>query len=256
MGVQYVGFNINDPGLIVPASGVSFVNMGFGAGLPLPAFYGIGTPQDLGNASAATGAGTVAIAITNNIQVGDVVVVVGGCATSSNGLTSVADDAGNSYATSVNLQGTLVAPSANIFVGIATAPLAAGNHITGTFGGTTGAKGIVAFRVPRMLLNWPLVWDSAVIPISTNGTAVNGGTVNTGTLSQANELLVGEVGASGNPGAMSATGFTAISATTANYFINVFYKIVASTASVAWSPTWVNSVAFRSNVRTLRGWNN
>lgn len=90
---------------------------------------------------------------------------------------------------------------------------------------------------------------------STSGSPISPGSA-TGTLTQANEIVVGEIGIGGTyTGSIASNSpFTNLSVPAASSpSFGWGYDVVASTASVTYAPTWTTQRAYGANVWTFEG---
>lgn len=181
---------------------------------------------------------------------GSLIVVTVSFATVADTLTSVSDSAGNTYVVLENETGTGIGVGWAYCVN-STTNLPIGGTITGTFGGSVTTE-LTANYVTGIVLVGPV----DVSAKTSNGLAATAAaSVATGTLSQANEILFAVIGAPTTFGAVTFGGswLAAIGAGAATPALAVGYQIVASTASVAWAPTWVNAVNYVSDLISFKG---
>lgn len=197
----------------------------------------IGTPVSLGSNISDGGGLTLSITTTQNIVSGDTI-VVGICTTFSTPaptVTAVADttnlvytDAVTQLNSSTNYRGYLwYFPNA--------APLASGNTITATFNSLNSiGLTIAAARIPGLIAA-PLD-VTAVGP----GTATTTPSGSTGTLGQANEIVMAMLCGGGSaitPSANFNNVLANFNTAASHIFVNFAYHIAASTASVTYAPT-------------------
>jgi len=211
----------------------------------------IGTPRSLGSASqSGSGNTTTVITTTAAINAGDVVVVF--FADSSNSLTQVSgigDGSANSYVLVVKENGGSLS---NVEMwGVAnSAPLPVGTSITITHGLTVASDANAAGAVAISGL-----LRSAPVDVTNKVASTANPSLSTGTLSQANEIVLGaSVRAGFSYG--GAAGFSSLfdvnvpSGTT----LAADYVIVASTASVAYTPMWSGGLVQTATiVASLKG---
>lgn len=209
----------------------------------------IGTPTYLGGASDATNTVTTLVITTGaTASAGNAILVaiIGGSAV----ITSlvVTDSAGNTYALTVsNSWGggnrELMAYCAN------PALLSSGGTITLTWTGAARV-GAAAVSVSGLGLTTPLDITGA----GTTGTGTSD-SIATGTLTQANEIIIA-VTALSNTSAGYAPGgsFTTLTAPTqgVNCTLLWSYQIVAVATTVTYAPSWTTSRTFGSNVFTFK----
>lgn len=192
-------------------------------------------PRSLGSAQQS-GSGNTTTVITTSaaINAGDVVVVF--FADSSNLLTSVSgigDGSANSYALIKKQNGGSLS-NIEMWAAVNAVPLSSGTSITVTHGSTVASDANVAGAVAIAGLLRSSPTDA------TNGVASTANpSLTTGTLSQANEIVLG---ASVRPGTSygGAAGFTSLFDVTvpSGTTLAADYVIVSSTASVTYTPIW------------------
>ncbi|MHB8529723.1 MAG: hypothetical protein ACYC8V_09470 [Caulobacteraceae bacterium] len=205
----------------------------------------IGTPVSLGTANN-TGA-VVSEAITGvTVAAGTAIIVLAGFNVVISA-PSVTDSAGNVYSVSAvqNAGG-----SRSYFLAWSTTGGAlAGGSITASWT-TAGKVGMAAIGVTGLAAS-PL----DVTGTAATGTATSAAAVATGTLASANELLIGANYLQA-PGTYTPGGsFTALTAPQQSSAPNIdwAWQIVSSNGSVSWSPSWVNSCLYGSNIWTFMG---
>ena len=189
---------------------------------------------------------TVNITTTATSAAGGAILVVLSLAASS--AWTCSDSGGNTYiALADNLYNTN--RHLMMFYIANNALLASGGTITISW--TTSAAGKCAACY--------LAGAATVSPVDVIGTKATGtatsSTVSTGTLAQSDELVVGIVSQTSDPGTWTeASGFTAINNPTAATGDNPrwAYQVVASTASVTYAPSWLTSRAYGTNVYSFK----
>ena len=116
---------------------------------------------------------------------------------------------------------------------------------------TTGAKpAMAAISVSGLDLSAPLDITGTI----NTGTGTSA-SVATGTLAQANEIVIGALSYNNTPGTFTeASGFTSLTQPTQGSNDNTrwAYQIVAATTTVTYAPSWVTSRAFGANVYTFK----
>ncbi len=219
----------------------------------------IGTPVDQGHAASIATPASLTITTLANITAHSAIFLWHYSNSASLSVMSdVQDSAGNKWFTA-GLNNT-TAPLAELWYCPDSAVLNSGGTITPTW--TTGAlrHAITAFSVTGLLIgtqfttaNLPNPLDMNDVPASI--TATNTGATITMTPYGSNiQLLTAAMGTASNPGTFTPGGsWTAIGGSAATAWILPMYQIVASTADVAASPSWVNSVSNRLSARSFKG---
>lgn len=211
----------------------------------------IGAPRSLGsNTHTGSGLTTTTITTTANINAGDAVVVF--FAVSDNGavkvISSISDGSANAYGQIVGTSNT--ANAAGEFWGAGNSGfIASGATITITHSSTSSVSANIA--VGAVAIAGLLLASSVDKTNSASGTS--NPPVSTGVLSQANEIVLGQ---SVRPAAYSgAAGFTTMfNITNGNVVLAAAYQIVASTASVTYTPSWTGGAIVTANmVASLKG---
>lgn len=197
------------------------------------------------NQGKATGAavGSLAIITAADIAQGDLIAVFHNSAQTAGTVQSITDPATSPYS-----QGAQVAtnPNCAIYYGIAAAFIPAGSTITVVFNGGAGNRhGIVVWSAACGGGTWAL--DVVATP-PTTGTAIASGTLTFPAQAQAIELLVAMVGSgNSNPGAVAwDQGFTGLNNTGSVDFLFPAYLISAAASGNTVTPSWVNSVLYRT----------
>lgn len=194
---------------------------------------GIGTPVSLGVNGNTSGSTNLTITTTSAISSGDLAFVFVGVYT--NQVVSSVSDGTNSYtkagAYSYNNGGYL---NCELWYKSNCSAVSSGATITISYGGTASYWGAVAGKCT-------ITPNPSVVDISPVWTGINGTSpsVSTGTLSNANELVLGCVyswntTAPTYPGAFSSLDSVT---TSVNRFTGVAYDVVSSTGSVTFNPT-------------------
>jgi hypothetical protein len=198
----------------------------------------IGTPRLLGT---DTGSTSVSILIGAAVNAGDLIVVVLKVANSAT-ITTASDTAGDTFSIGDN---TAAVRSKYVYVANA-AGMAAGSNITVNFSASASASA-VAFAVSGIANASPVDKTNNIA----TGTGTSATSVSTGTLAQADELVIGILANSTNITAFVPGGsFTTISTSTV---LSTAYQIVASTAAVSWAPSWTSSTTYDSDVISFKG---
>jgi hypothetical protein len=194
--------------------------------------------------AATTG---VITTITNDCPVGSTIVLFANHLTVADTLSSVADSGPNTWQAPVDETAGTGTAIAFAYAKNTTVDIPIGGTITATFAGATNS-GVVAACISGASTTSPLDVHNNT---ATGLAATSATTVNTGTLSQATEVVIGFTGFSGNPSSTNACNgsYTRLdfNASATGGFIECSL-VVASTASVAYSPTWTNSVNYVTNV--------
>ena len=209
----------------------------------------IGTPVELGVHAQGTASTSNVLTTSAAAPAGDAIIVIIQLPITATTTPTVADTASNSYTVTTpqafGVTGKLcVARCAN------PAALSSGSTITVSWSGS-GKSTIGACSVSGL---------DPTAPLDVTGTTVTGtgasATVSTGGLSQADEIVFGMVATSGTAGAFTqATGFTAFSSIgvgTGNIETRWGYKIVSSTSSVTYNPSWATSRIYGANVYSFK----
>lgn len=206
----------------------------------------IGTPVQLG-AAASSGTSTTVITTSGAITAGDLAVVLVE-ESSSITVSGVADSAGNTYtAGTAIVSGTrLIQP----FYKPNAAAMSSGGTITVTRSASTGVGYAAAISVSGMDTSSPIDIQTA----GSVGTAT-GYTLATGTLGQADELLVCFTYLSSGSGDtyVQPSGFTAnTAASDGTNVLRSGYLIVSSTTTTSPHPTWGVSRTYLGQVISFK----
>jgi hypothetical protein len=192
-----------------------------------------------GNNGASAGT-TLVLTTTDDIHAGDFICVVftsqtsGGMATAISGIS---DSAGNSYTLGDN---PTTGTNGGYGYCASACALAKGGKIT-----ITGPSALlftaIVFTVTGLATTSPV----DVTNLETWGIGTNSSLSTTGTLAQANELVVSCIHATSTITAPAAAGFTQIGFQSGtNGTVWVAYQITSSTAIVTCAPTWTTSRSF------------
>lgn len=215
------------------------------------AFAAIGTPTDLGNQIQSTSVTSYFLATAAAASSGLIVVAVAfdGAPTG----VGVTDDAGNTYTAASTVCTYNSTFTVRLFYAQVTSSLASGAHITISW--TNVRKSAAAAIVVTGLdATAPLDVQGAC----TSGTNTSGApispTISTGTLAQANELVLGVSSINSTISAYAANSpFTTLSGTTtAAANIDWGYDITSSTASVTSAQQWSGARAYGANVWSFK----
>lgn len=200
----------------------------------------LGTPTSIGTRRVGAGTTTVVLTTTASVPAGAMIFVL---AATPNGdtvaISSCADSVGNTYTagTSYTPGGSTAARIRPFWVPNATA-LGSGGTITVTCSGTGEVKYLSACYVTGADTTTPLSDEGPGQGLGLSSTSIS-----TGTLSNANCVVFGIIaGDSMNNGAFSSgTGFTTGVDNAGGTRSVISYKLVTSTASVTYNPSWVGN---------------
>jgi len=214
-----------------------------------PARAAIGTPVPLGSFNSSSGGTTAPITTGSSVAAGSLIFAIGSIAGGGGVMSGTADTTNPTYA---NAQ--TCAPENTFSDGLWYVPnattLPSGDTVTITFNANQVLMGLAV--ADTGLLTSPLdkVGGCSLGYSSTPS-------LSTGTLSQANELVIGEVMVEGGQGQTftEAPGFTTGGnvALTSSAIIHWAYEIVSSTASVTYAPTLDTTRAYVANVYSFKG---
>lgn len=209
----------------------------------------IGTPVDLGHNQIATGAASLAITTLAATSAADDIVLFHYCNNSTGNISSISDTAVNAYQV-LRLQST--APLAEMWFAPNAGAMVISSTITANFnGGTTLRHAVSAVRVPGMRTAGVVSQFSTTSP---TGTATGSSAINFPALTQPEMLLFVMIATAAAPGAITwGSGFTAIGGNTATAFALPAYLIVNDAAPITDTPTWVNSILYRTLGGALPG---
>ena len=193
---------------------------------------------------AGPGSATLVLNVATATSAGDVIFVAANTASTGQTITGVADSKGNTYAV---INSDLTETDTYQFETTGTTnPLAAGgtpDTITITYSGTLGAKAAVCIGLPGVTSGHD------VAPTTVNGSAATSSSIASGTLGQANEVIMAVVATANQTAAPTwGSGWTQIGVArqSGNPWLTVAYRIVSSTSSVNATTTWGTSVKFCS----------
>jgi hypothetical protein len=165
-------------------------------------------------------------------------------------LSSVADNVSNTWqAPFDNITGTLVGVGSAYAINT-TADISVGKTITATFAGST-PSGIAGICITGAATTSPLDVSNK----TQQGTAATAATsVSTGTLAQANEIVVGVLVGTVAIGVVTCgTGWTKLpTLSNANGSVTICVQIVAATTSVSFAPTWANTANYVTDVYSFK----
>lgn len=199
----------------------------------------------LGNHNQAAATTNVLTTVTNDCPVGSLIFILTAYTTVADTLVSVTDSAGNTWQTPIdNVTGTGI----GIGVGYAknsTVDLPIGGTITATFGGSVTTS-VVGVCISGAATTTPL----DIHNINTTGLAATSATtLNSGTLNNSVELVIGVFGT-----ASTASSPTCNGSFGGGFQLNgipsakICALAVASTASVAFTPSWTNVNNYASDM--------
>lgn len=195
----------------------------------------IGTPSVVADFPTTTGGVGVT---TNDCPAGNLIVVLPYCDNLNGTVTSVTDSAGNIYSKAIATTTQAGQFTASIWYAANCLHLPAGGtvHIIGvptaidmTVYFVTGANGGLDLT------------NSTVI--NTNVTTLS---LATGTLSQADEIIIGLVAPANSPASPTASGFTQYDGAYG------FYKIVAATTTQTFTPVWTGAAHASAVIATFK----
>lgn len=209
------------------------------AGSVAPAYAALSL-ANLGQHNVPGNATNILTTATNACAAGSLIVVQASYGTLADPLSSVVDSAGNTYQTPIDvISGTSIG-SAWAYAINTSSNLPVGGTITATFAGAN-ANAIQAVCIGGADTSTPL--DKSNNTAQGTGTT-SASTVSTGTLSNTAEVVLGTLANPTAPGTVTCGGsFTKI-AFNGTPSVNLCYQIVASSSSVSFAPTWVNSVNY------------
>lgn len=210
---------------------------------------GVGTPATLGLTNSTASATGVITTATNDCPVGSTIILAAAYTTIADTLSGVADSGGNAWQTPVdNTTATTVG------IGFAYAlntahDLPIGGTITATFGGATNSQ-VRAICVQGLALAAALDAHNH----TATGTAASATSVATGTLSQANEFVLGMLGTAATAaGYTPGVGYSNYSTGNTNApSITMSFKTVFATTSATYAPGWTTSTNYVSNIVSFK----
>ncbi len=209
----------------------------------------IGTPQSLGTHVVTSGTTSVVTTLVNVVS-GDLLVAQI-CISSSTVLSvSSLSDGTNTYAKATGNTSGANYDCELWYKGNASA-VSSGASLTATISGSLAggapALSLQALRVSGIIAA-PL--DAVNSQVATTSTP----TVATGVLAKANEIVVGGAFNDASTAETPPAGFTALSTTSqSGYGTSQDYKVVNSTGSVTYNPTWGGSGHCITLVATFKG---
>lgn len=208
----------------------------------------IGTPVDLGHNQSAAAA-SLAITTLAGVSAADDVVVFHYSNSSAGNLSGITDTGLNAYQV-LRLQST--APLAEMWFAPNCNAEAISSSINCAFnGGASLRHAVSAVRIPGMRTAGIVSQFSTTSP---TGTATSSSAINFPALTQPEMILFVMIATAATPGVITwGSGFTAIGGNTATAFALPAYKIVADAAPVTDTPTWVNSILYRTLGGALPG---
>lgn len=204
----------------------------------------------LGNHNQAASATNILTTVTNSCVAGSTVVLSSAYVVLADTLASVTDSAGNTWKTPFdNITGT------GVGVGFAyaantTADLPVGATITATFNGSTNTT--IAAACVRSMTG--TIATDTTAATSQGLAATSATTVNSGSLATSTDVAFGFLAAPTSQGTATCNGSyskTGNSVTTPS--ITTCFQILASSSSLAFSPTWTNAVNYVSDLITFKG---
>lgn len=204
------------------------------------------TLANLGQHSVASSATNQLTTAVNACAAGSTIVVQ--VSQSTGTLSSVADSAGNTYQTPLdNIAGTTI----NIAFAYAintNSNLAAGGTITLTMSASS-ANAMQAVCLQGLSTTAPLDTSNHT---AQGAATTSASSVATGALADTNEIILATLGNPTAPGSVTCGGSYTKIAFNGTPSINLCYQIVASSSSVAFAPTWVNSVTYVTDVISMK----
>lgn len=210
------------------------------------------TAAQIGNGAGPGTVSTLVLTTTVDCAVGSTVVLLATDTTQA--LVSVTDNAtggANTWSAPLdNLTGTGINLGWSYAVNTAH-DLPIGSSITATFGGAS-ANSLTASCIQGIVTSSPVDVSGQT---AQGLAATSATTVNSGTLSQASEIVLGGLAGALAVGTVTCgTGWTSQSGGVSNIpSARICYQIVSSTTSVAFSPTWGGSSNYITDVISLKG---
>lgn len=204
------------------------------------------------------GSNQIVLTTVADCPVGSLIVLFDGGATAvANNLSSIADSASNSYAAPFDGHVNAAAFANLIWANaINTAhDLPLGGTITSTYANNSTNHSFLAICITGAATASPLD-ISAKTANGAGVAATSATTVNSGTLGQANEVVLAGEAFGGNSGTVTCGGAytkyeTQVSGSTG--IATLCGQVVASTASVAFSPTWGTSQTWITDLISFKG---
>lgn len=228
-----------------------FARLGLTAALLLalvaPALAAIGNPVTIGSIKTENATTTSLVFTTNvNINAGDFVLCTLSMGSGGVSILTAVDSGAVNVWTIVNLN--TGAPSAEYAYVANASAVASGGTITFGYNSTGGRKMMGCVSVTGIVTSTPR--DTTATSTSNAATNTSATTINSGALATNVEVLFAGIHAMAGTdfGAFTPPGswVQVLTASGANGSMRLCYQIVASQGSVAWSPTWATSVAYRS----------
>lgn len=214
----------------------------------LPAQAVIGTPTTIGANAGGTGTTSIITVTGAGCAVGSTALYFASYTTIADTLSSVADSKSNVWHAPVdNL--TRAGVGIGFSYSTITVALVSSDTVTGTFGGST------VNTSDLMCISGLTASPLDTSAHSANGTAATSATiVSTGTLAQANEIVIGILGNATARGAIvSVTPLTIANNTNSIPSMATAQQIVAVTSSVSWTPTWTTSAIWITDIVSFKG---
>lgn len=213
----------------------------------------IGTPVQLGTKTGTSGAASTLIITTGaNAPAGNLINVFASCGTTSTTITGVTDSAGNTYTPGTAIVSVGSNGRINHFYCANPVLLSSGGTITVTYGSTSGSKYASAISTSGLATTTPLDKEGA----GSQSSSALSASVATGTLNQADELILGFVHCDNGGGDTftEASGFTANSLASINPTgaLHSGYQIVSSTSTVTYAPSWNVLRGYEGNVVSFK----
>ena len=187
----------------------------------------------------ASGTTTLVLNVATPTSAGDVVYVAANTASTGQTITGVADSKGNTYA-AINSDLTEV-DTYQFETTNSTTALTTSDTITITYSGTGGAKAAVCVGLPGVTSGHD------VAPTTVNGASATSSSIASGTLGQANEVIMAVVSTGAQASGPSwGSGWTSVGTArqASNPWLTVAYQVVSSTSSVNATASWSASVKF------------
>lgn len=199
----------------------------------------IGTPVSIGSVNNAVSGGTITV---TGSATGDLVVVGVRLLTALASVTSITDDVGNSYVVAIT-EDVAALTGAEIW------------YATNTIIPATITVNITAGNFDAQSISASGIKTSSPVDktaVSTSAVGVTTLSFSTGTLSQANELIVGFASLAGSSGAWTpSTGWTSF--TTATAARHLEWEVVSATTTQTWNPSWVTARTYDAVIATFMG---
>jgi hypothetical protein len=206
------------------------------------------TAVSLGTHFQSTSGTNVLTTAGNACPTGSTIILFWSSVTTSSTLSSVADSAGNTWQTPIDNNTGNTVHLAFAYAVNTGSSLAIGGTITATNSLSAGTN-VGAICGGGLATSSPL--DKSGL-FQTGASATSATTNSTGTLTLANELIVGGLAINNNSGTITCGGSFAktVTSTTGPSFA-ICTLIVSSTASVGWNPSWVNANSYNDDLVTF-----